>query len=112
MAKTTKKSDRAAEVAALLAVAKPLYAQLTDPQDKVAFVLAMTGRGGPKPSSGAGLQIQDFGIDLPTFNGMAQDRYNEATNTFGGRSRGDGAVPVARFQTMLTQAGVTGKHHK
>ena len=97
------KGDYAAAKAALLTKIAPFYAKLSDPQDRVAFVLAMTGPRGPK-LPGAGLQYGDF-MSAGDFNEYATlANFDSSTNTFGGNPRGPEAMPVSQFYALVAQA--------
>ena len=91
--------------AALLAKVNQSYSQLTDPQDQVAFTLAICGKNGPSiPGFDSKLSWSDF-MGAAQFNQYATLVYYPLTNTFGSYSRGATAVPIPTFNALLVQAG-------
>jgi hypothetical protein len=103
----------------LLNTVNQAYDQLSDPQDQVAFTLAITSKNGPSiPGYASKLSWSDF-MDAAQFNQYATLIYYPLTNTFGTYSRGATAVPIPDFNRLLVEAGFVdnaahgghGSHH-
>jgi hypothetical protein len=94
--------------AQLMAHVDPLYDQLNDEQDQVAFTLGVTGKGGPEiPSSNSRLQYGDF-MSAEQFNKYATLTYHPETNTFGEYPRGTHAMPIPQFNELMAEVPVKG----
>ena len=113
------KNDYQKAKAALLVTVNAQYGKLSDAQDQVAFVLAITGKNGPSiPGYESKLSWSDF-MGADQFNKYATLIYYPLTNTFGNYSRGPNAVPIPEFNQLLHDAGFVdnaahggrGSHH-